>query len=74
VVGQDKIKLMPVNVNSSLEKVLDMLPDLMEKANETIRKKITVKKEIRNGEASGKIVKEIDNDWVGGSKPTFFII
>ena len=62
VVGQDQIKLMPVNVNSSLEKVLDMLPDLMEKANETIRKKITVKKEIRNGEASGKIVKEIDND------------
>ena len=62
VVGQNQIRLMPVNINSSLEKILDMVPDLIEKANETLRKKITIRKEARSGEAGGKIVKEIEND------------
>ncbi|MDP4093157.1 MAG: GerW family sporulation protein [Bacillota bacterium] len=46
VVGNGEIKLLPVNVNSSVDKILDMIPDLIDKANETIRKKVCVKKEM----------------------------
>ncbi|TYQ15748.1 UNVERIFIED_CONTAM: sporulation protein YtfJ [Acetivibrio alkalicellulosi] len=50
VVGQGQIKLLPVTMNTSLEKVLDMIPDLIEKANETIKKKIKVRREIKQCE------------------------
>jgi len=62
VVGSGQIKLLPVNMNSSLDKILDMVPELIEKGNETIRKKITVKKEIKTGENPVKIVKEMENE------------
>jgi len=62
VVGQDQIKLLPVNINSSLEKILDMVPDIVDKINESIRKKVTVKKEVRTGDTVGKVVREIEND------------
>ena len=56
VVGQNQIKLLPVNVNSSVDKILDLVPELFEKLNETVRKKITVKKDMKvveNLEKSG---------------------
>ncbi len=62
VVGQNQIKLLPVNINSSIDKILDLVPELIEKANETIRKKITVKKEIKTGDGVEKIVKETENE------------
>lgn len=60
VVGNGQMKLMPVNINSSLDRVLDLVPELVNKANETIKKKITVRKELKNGdikEESEKFVK-----------------
>ncbi len=57
VVGQDQIKLLPVNVNSSVDKILDLVPDLIEKANEAIRKKISVKREARNVNTNTKAAK-----------------
>ncbi|WP_010243592.1 GerW family sporulation protein [Acetivibrio cellulolyticus] len=54
VVGQGQIKLLPVNVNSSVEKILDLIPELMEKANDTFKKKIKVKKDFKAGDKSGK--------------------
>lgn len=50
VVGQGQIKLLPVNINSSVDKVLELVPDLLNKANEAIKRKITIKKEQKNGE------------------------
>ncbi|MCX7746619.1 MAG: GerW family sporulation protein [Clostridia bacterium] len=47
VVGQNQIKLLPVNTNSSVDKILDMVPDLIEKANDTIKNKILIKKETK---------------------------
>jgi uncharacterized spore protein YtfJ len=47
VVGQGQIKLLPVTINSSLEKILDMVPDIVEKANQAIKKKIKVRKTIK---------------------------
>ncbi len=58
VVGQGQIKLLPVNMNSSLDKVLDMIPDLIQKANESIKKKIKVAKEIKTDEKCVKYGKE----------------
>jgi len=55
VVGRQQIRLLPVNMNSSLEKVLDLIPELIEKANETIKRKIAVKKEFKAPER-GKTV------------------
>lgn len=63
VVGQDQIKLLPVNINSSLEKVLDMVPDIINKTNDVIKKKIEVKKQMKNSESgNSKVVKEMDNE------------
>ena len=62
VVGQNQIKLLPVNFNTSIEKVLDLIPELVEKANEVLRKKVTLKKEVKNGEVNAKIVKEVENE------------
>lgn len=46
VVGQGQIKLLPVTINSSLEKILDMVPDIIDKANQSIKKKIKVRRTI----------------------------
>lgn len=62
VVGKEQIKLLPVNINSSVDKILDLVPELLEKANETIKKKLIVKKEIKTGDTTGRIVREVDND------------
>ncbi len=45
VCGQNHIKLLPVNVNSSVEKILDMVPDLIEKANEVLKEKMSKRDE-----------------------------
>lgn len=47
VVGQGQIRLLPVTINSSLEKILDMVPDIIEKANQSIKKKIKVRRTIK---------------------------
>ncbi|HHW49282.1 MAG TPA: sporulation protein YtfJ [Clostridiaceae bacterium] len=60
VVGQGHIKLLPVNVNATLDKVLDLIPDIVNKAEEAVKKKVVVKKEIKNGENSEKVTKETE--------------
>lgn len=47
VVGQEQIRLLPVNMNSSVDRIIDLVPDLINKANEAIRKKIKIKKDIK---------------------------
>jgi len=48
VVGQGQIKLLPVNVNSTVDKIIDLVPELMEKLNQVICKKIKISKEVKN--------------------------
>jgi sporulation protein YtfJ len=62
VVGQGQIKLLPVNVNSSVEKILDLIPELIEKANESFKKKIKVKKDLKSGGKNEKCEKDEDDD------------
>lgn len=45
VCGQNHVKLLPVNMNSSVEKILDMIPDLVERANELLNSKLSKKKD-----------------------------
>ncbi len=44
VCGQNQIKLLPVNVNSSVDKILDMVPDLVQKASDLINEKMSKSK------------------------------
>jgi sporulation protein YtfJ len=62
VVGQEKIKLLPVNVNSSIDKILDLLPEIFNKANEAIKKKISVKKEIKTDDSVKKVEREVEDE------------
>jgi sporulation protein YtfJ len=62
VVGQEQIKLLPVNVNSSVDKILDMIPDLINKANEAIKKKVVVKKEVKTGDRELKTERTLENN------------
>lgn len=48
VVGNEQIKLLPVDTNSSLDKVLDMIPEIVNKATEAIKKKMDDKKNSKN--------------------------
>ncbi|HHV99021.1 MAG TPA: sporulation protein YtfJ [Clostridiaceae bacterium] len=62
VVGQGQIRLLPVNINSALDKVLDLIPDLMNKVDEAVKKKISVKKEIKTPRPATETVKELDEE------------
>lgn len=45
VCGEDTIRLLPVNINTSVDKILDMVPGLLEKANDLMSSKLSNKKE-----------------------------
>lgn len=45
VVGNGQVKLLPVNINSSVDKILDIIPDILGKVEETLKKRITIRKE-----------------------------
>ena len=45
VCGEKHVKLLPVSVNSSVEKVLEMVPELVEKVNEMLGSKSSRKKD-----------------------------
>ncbi len=45
VVGNGTVKLLPVNVNSTVDKVLDLVPELIHKLEELVKKKTLAKKE-----------------------------
>ncbi len=64
VVGNGQIRLLPVNINSSVDKILDIIPDVLNRMEETIKKKVIVKKEIKPGagEVITKVVREPDSD------------
>ena len=48
VVGNGQIKLLPVNLNSSFEKIIDLVPELVSKLEEMFKKKLFVKKESKS--------------------------
>lgn len=64
VVGQEQIKLMPVNMNSSVDRIIDLVPELINKANDAISKRIKIKKEIKTEEEGKKatIEKEVERE------------
>jgi len=62
VVGQQQIRLLPVSINSALDKVIDMIPDLMNKIDDTVKKKIAIKKDIKTPNTTSATVKELDEE------------
>ena len=56
VIQADNVKLMPVNHTSSLDKLLDYIPDLLEKTNHMMNRCMKSKKE-----ETEKILKEMQN-------------
>ena len=55
VVQNGNVKLLPVNHFSAIDKLLDYMPDLMEKANSIMNKSMQNKKEEKNREYQNKI-------------------
>lgn len=62
VVGNGQIRLLPVNINSSVDKILDIIPEILNKMEDSIKKRVIFKKEIKQGDVVGKVVRESDND------------
>lgn len=60
VVGNGQIKLLPVNINSSVDKILDIIPDLLGKVEDTLKKRILVKKEGSAGKETKSKECEVD--------------
>lgn len=60
VVNKENIRLLPVNFNSSLDKVLEFIPDIVEKLNDTIKRKIIMRKETKQGDCSKKKEMEVE--------------
>lgn len=58
VIQEGSVKLLPVNHSSAIDRLLDYVPDLFEKANEMMKKTSKLKKEIEN-EVMQKTSKEI---------------
>ena len=57
VIQPNNVKLMPVNHSSSLDKLLDYMPDFMEKANSMMNRCVQTKKE-----QTQKIIKEMQKN------------
>ena len=55
VVQNGNVKLLPVNHSSAIDKLLDYMPDLMEKVNSVLNKSMQNKKEEKNREYQNKI-------------------
>ena len=55
VITKDNVKLIPVNHSSSIDKLLDYIPDLIEKVNSTMNRCIQNKKE-----ETEKIIKKVE--------------
>lgn len=58
VIQEGSVKLLPVNHSSAIDRLLDYVPDLFEKANEMMKKNANLKKEIEN-KVTEKVDKEI---------------
>ena len=56
VITKDNVKLIPVNHSSSIDKLLDYIPDLIEKVNSTMNRCIQNKKE-----ETEKIIKKMED-------------
>ena len=48
VMNQDSIKVMPIEHTSAIDKLMDYVPDLMQRANNIVNKTLEVKKEVKN--------------------------
>jgi len=62
VVGQGQIKLLPVTNNSSIDKIIEFVPELIDKINETVRKKVQVKKKFEKSNGINMETTEIENE------------
>ena len=60
----NSVKLMPVDHDSCIDKLLDYVPDLMQKMNDMFNKKIQQKEERTN-----KIINEMRNRNLSTNKP-----
>jgi sporulation protein YtfJ len=58
IVGNNNIKLLPVEVNSSLEKIIDLVPELIEHFNGSIGRKVELRKEGKVKDGATKIIIE----------------
>lgn len=54
VVGQQQIKLLPVNLNTTVDKILDFIPDVINKINDAYNKKMSNKKDKKTEGTSQK--------------------
>ena len=65
VVGNDTVKLLPVNHNSCIDRLMDYIPDLMEKVNDYMNHKQEGKKQVINieevDELNNKNINNISN-------------
>ncbi len=62
VVGQGQIRLLPVEGNSSIDRILELVPDIIEKINQSVRKKVNIKKKIEKEDGEKVKVTEVEND------------
>ncbi|MGE5612974.1 MAG: GerW family sporulation protein [Bacillota bacterium] len=63
VAGNGHIKLLPVNINSTADKILDLVPELLCRLESLCKKRVSVKKEkekVEKGEKGEKEEKEED--------------
>jgi len=58
IVAQDSIKVLPVEHISTIDKLVDYMPELIQKANDIVNKSIDIKQEEKNKENSEKNIKQ----------------
>lgn len=62
VVGQGQIRLLPVGNNSSMDKMVDMVPEILTKLNETLRTRTVTKKKVVTNDDGNIVEREKYND------------
>lgn len=56
VVGQNQIRLLPVNINSSLDKVIDYVPEFLDNLQDAVKSRMSTKKQKNNNSKDAKSV------------------
>lgn len=62
VVGNGQIKLLPVNINSTLDKILDLIPEIFCKLENAFKKNTDARKESKTGENVKSAKSKNDDD------------
>lgn len=68
IVGKDGVKLMPIEHGSNVDRILDLVPDVISKINDAVKGKINIRNRYRKGNTDKSSEKSSDKSGKSDNK------